>query len=311
MSAQPVLLIGTPLDPHIEAVAKGLEDRGVEAVVVDTLSFPDEPGIALTHRMDGITIDGRELSRPAAVYLRDIYAHPLAFLVDVAAEMDQDWRRVLVAFREKAHMLFPLLGRWAEQGVPLYNPMPADWLVTKAMQLAVLDRAGMPVPETVWTNDPERVRAFAQGRRVAYKPIAGGAATKELGPEDLTDERLETLRGAPVTFQELLEGDNYRVYCIDGEVVATLCVKSESLDYRQQEESIEQVDLPDETLKQCVEATSLLGLRWSGIDLKANADGALKFLELNPSPMFLGFDKRGGTNILDSLVGALASHSSV
>ena len=29
--------------------------------------------------------------------------------------------------------------------------------------------------------------------------------------------------------------------------------------------------VPDATLKQCVEATSLLGLRWSGIDLKAAA----------------------------------------
>ena len=39
----------------------------------------------------------------------------------------------------------------------------------------------------------------------------------------------------------------------------------------------------------------MLGLRWSGIDLKADAAGTLKFLELNPSPMFLGFDRNAGT----------------
>ena len=96
--------------------------------------------------------------------------------------------------------------------MPLYNPMPADWLLTKPMQIALLDRAGMPVPETIWTNDPDAVRRFAEGRRVAYKPVAGGAATKELGPEDLTEERLARSAGRPVTFQELLPGDNYRVY---------------------------------------------------------------------------------------------------
>jgi glutathione synthase/RimK-type ligase-like ATP-grasp enzyme len=292
----------------VKAVADGLEGRGVAAMTVDTLEFPEEPAISLGHRLDAITIDGLEIGRPASVYLRDIYAHPLAFGVDVAEEMDHDWRRVLIAFREKAHMLFPVLGRWAEQGVPMYNPMPADWLLTKPMQITLLDRAGMPVPETIWTNDPEQVRRFAEGRRVAYKPVAGGAATRELGPEDLTEERLRALRGAPVTFQELLPGDNYRVYVIDGEVVATIRVVSESLDYRQQEESIEQTTLPDETLKQCIEATSLLGLRWSGIDLKADAAGTLKFLELNPSPMFLGFDRKAGTGILDALVAALASH---
>jgi RimK-like ATP-grasp domain len=310
VTARPVVLVGSTLDPHVKAIADALEARGVTARIFDTLTFPEEPAISLGHRLDSITIDGDEIGRPASVYLRDVYAHPLAFMVDVAEEMDQDWRRTLIAFREKAHMLLPILGRWAEQDVPLYNPMPADWLLTKPMQITLLDRAGMPVPETIWTNDPAAVRRFAEGRRVAYKPVAGGAATKELGPEDLTEERLGTLRGAPVTFQELLPGDNYRVYVVDGEVVASIKVVSESLDYRQQEETIEQVSLEDETLKQCVEATSMLGLRWSGIDLKADAGGTLKFLELNPSPMFLGFDRRAGTGILDALVAALASHAS-
>jgi glutathione synthase/RimK-type ligase-like ATP-grasp enzyme len=92
-------------------------------------------------------------------------------------------------------------------------------------------------------------------------------------------------------------------------VVATIRVQSESLDYRQQEETIDAVTLPEETLALCVRATELLGLRWSGIDLKANSEGALKFLELNSSPMFLGFDRNAGTSVLDALVDALASHA--
>jgi glutathione synthase/RimK-type ligase-like ATP-grasp enzyme len=310
VSDRPVLLVGSPEDAHIGAVADGLQARGVEASIIDTLAFPESPAIALGERMDSITIDGRDLSHPVAIYLRDVYAQPLAVGVDVEDEMVQDWRRTLVAFREKAHVLFPLLARWAELGVPFYNPMSSDWKLSKPMQLSLLEHAGLPVPPTVWTNDPETVRRFAAGQRVAYKPVAGGAATQELGPEDLTDERLRTLRGAPVTFQKLLPGDNYRVYCLDGEVIATIRVGSQSLDYRQQEEVIEQTQLSDTIKKQCLKATEVLGLRWTGMDLKSDGDGNLQFLELNSSPMFLGFDHRAGTGILDALVAALAGHAS-
>lgn len=309
MSDRPVLVVGSPRDAHVEAVASALIERGVDAFVVDTLAFPESPAISLGDRLDAITVDGRDLGRPAAVYLRDVYTQALGVGVDLDEEMDQDWRTTLVALREKSHMLLPMLGRWSELGVPCYNGMTADWRLTKPMQLALLEGAGLPVPPTVWTNDPETVRRFAAGQRVAYKPVAGGAATRELEPGDLTDERLNMLRGAPVTFQKLLSGDNYRVYCLDGEVIATIRIGSQSLDYRQQEEVIEQAPLSDSIHEQCLQAAEVLGLRWTGMDLKADDDGNLQFLELNSSPMFLGFDRHAGTGILDAFVSALASHA--
>ena len=310
MSEGPIVLVGSPLDAHVDAITLGLREKDIDVVVADTLSFPEGPQISLGERSDSITIDGRRLGTPATVYVRDIYAHPLAFGVDVADEMEQDWRRTLVAFREKAQMLLPLLARWCDMGIPIYNPASNDWRHSKAFQLAALERAGLPVPATLWTNDPDEVRNFATGRRVVYKPVAGGAATRELRAEDLTPERLRALSGAPVTFQELLEGDNYRVYCLDGEVVASLRVVSEALDFRQNEEVIEETTLPGEVLEQCLKAAELVGMRWTGIDLRPDAAGTLKFLELNSSPMFLGFDARAGTKILDALVNRLASYAS-
>ena len=309
MSDRPVLVVGSALDPHVSAVAEGIADKGVEAVVVDGLEFPASPRITLGETLDSITVDDRPLDRIAAIYVRDIYSHPLSYGVDVAAEMEQDWHRTLVAYREKAHMLFGLLSRWSQMGIPVYNPRDTEWLQPKPVQIAVLEQAGLPVPETVWTNDPDVVQRFAQGRRVIYKPIAGGAATRELGPEDLTTQRLRALAGAPVTFQELLEGDNYRVYCIDGEAVASFRIVASSIDFRQNEEIVEQWDAPPHVVDQCVKATEVLGLRWGGIDLRAGADGALRFLEVNSSPMFLGFDARGGTNILGALVDHLVAHA--
>jgi glutathione synthase/RimK-type ligase-like ATP-grasp enzyme len=206
-------------------------------------------------------------------------------------------------------MLVPVLARWTELGVPMYNPARNDWRNSKGFQIAALSQAGLPVPRTLWTNDPEAVRRFADGKRVVYKPVAGGAATKELAPEDLTDERLRALSGAPVTFQELLDGDNYRVYCLDGRVIATIRVTSAAIDFRQNEEIVEETELPPEVLAQCLKAAEVIGMRWTGMDLRAHSDGTLRFLELNSSPMFLGFDARAGTKIRESLVGVLAAHA--
>jgi glutathione synthase/RimK-type ligase-like ATP-grasp enzyme len=298
------------MDGHVDAVKTGLEERGIDVFVLDSLSYPETLSISIGEKLGAITFEDRTIEKPAAIYVRDMYASPMSFGVDVADEMDADWHRTLVAFREKGQVLFSILARWCEMGVPAYNPTAPDWTHSKPFQLALLEKAGLPVPRTVWTNDPATVRAFADGGRVAYKPVAGGAATRELGPEDLTDERLRTLRGAPVTFQELLEGENYRVYVLDGEIAACLRVTSAALDYRQNDEVIEKATLPDEDLQQCLKAADVIGLRWTGIDLRRGGDGGLRFLELNPSPMFLGFDARAGTNVLGAFVDRLASHVS-
>lgn len=305
-----VVVVGSPRDPHVAAVAEGVEREGVETLILDGLSFPDRVRISLGERLDAITVEGRDVRDVAAVYVRDVYANPLSYGVDAATEMDEDWHRTLVAYREKAHMLLGLLSRWSQMGIPVYNPRSTEWVQAKPVQIAVLEQAGLPVPQTVWTNDPAVVQEFAAGRRVIYKPIAGGAATRELGPEDLTTERLRKLAGAPVTFQELLAGDNYRVYCIDGDAVASFRIVATAIDFRQNEEIVERHELAADVLDQCRRAVDALGLRWGGIDLRAGTDRTLRFLEVNSSPMFLGFDARGGTDILGALVGRLGAHAS-
>jgi glutathione synthase/RimK-type ligase-like ATP-grasp enzyme len=305
-SSREVLIVGSHEDAHVAAVARRLGELGVESFVVDTLAYPERTRISLTEALDGITVDGRFVGRPAAVYLRQLHAYPLAFGVDASEDMEADWRTTLIAFQEKATLLTGLLARWEALGVPFYNPPSADWRNSKPVQLCLLREAGLPVPESLWTNDAEAVQRFSTGRRVAYKPVAGGAATLELSATDLTPERLAALETAPVTFQELLPGEDVRVYVLDGEIIAAVRITSSALDFRQHEESIESITLPPEVARQCLRAAEVCGLRWTGMDLKRAQDGTLKFLELNSSAMFLGFDARAGTNILDHFAEALA-----
>lgn len=308
MRGGPVVLVGSALDPHVAAISERLAASGAEQAIVDAARFPDDLRITLGGGLDEIEVEDNRLGAPAAVYVRDLHSAPLSPWMDLDAEMQQNWRRTLVALREKAHVMFSLLARWAETGVPIYNPPAPEWRLSKPFQLALLRDAGLPVPETLWTNDPDRVREFAERRRIIYKPIAGGAATREVTSDHLTEERLAKLAGAPVTFQQLLPGDNYRVYCLDGEVIACHRITSEQIDFRQNEEIVEATSLPDDVLSDCLRATEILGLRWTGMDLKEDEEGCLRILELNSSPMFLGFDARSGTDVLGALVTALASH---
>ena len=305
-SSRPVLLVGAPADVHIAQVARRVEAEGVEALVLDTLGFPERTRLELSEDLSGITLNGRRLERPGAIFLRSYHAHPLTPGMDVDETMDEDWRTTLVALREKLTLMRGLVGRWEAQGVPIYNPLSTDWRTPKPVQLALLEHAGLPVPRTLWTNEPEAVRRFAAGQRVAYKPVQGGAATRELAPEDLTDERLATLAAAPVTFQQLMPGEDVRVYVLDGEILASVRIVSRALDFRQNEERVEPLELPPEVARQCLRATEVVGLRWTGMDLKRDASGTLRFLELNVSPMFLGFESRSGVDILGPLARRLA-----
>jgi glutathione synthase/RimK-type ligase-like ATP-grasp enzyme len=283
---------------------------GVAVAVLDSQRFPEETRMSLGPSLEDVRLAGAPLGLPAAVYLRGLYGTPISFDVDAASEMEEDWHTTLVAFREKGEFLAALLLRWEEARVPIYNPLGPSDRLRKPFQLARLAEAGFPIPDTLWSNDPADVRAFAARHgRVAYKPVAGGAATRELTAADLDDARLSALAGAPVTFQELLPGEDLRVFVLDGKVIAAFRISSSALDYRQNEESVDAFE-PDAALADtCLRATRLLGLRFTGMDLKRGADGALRVLELNPSPMFLGFDARGGTDVLGALARALAAHS--
>jgi len=306
MSQSPVVIVGPADDIHVTLVAERVRAAGVPAVVLSTDTFPAALRITFGDDLEDIAIDGAPL-RPACVYVRDLHAGPRAAAELAADTSGDDYWRAMAASRERSEMLMALVHRWEEIGIPMYNGMLRRPRITKPFQLALLRRAGLPVPETRWTNDAAEVRRFADGRRVAYKPVSGGAATQELLPTDLTDERLAALRAAPVTFQTLMSGEDVRVYVLDDEIIAAMRIVTRSLDFRGHEDRIERIALSDEVQQQCRRAASALGLRFTGMDLKRADDGTLRFLEANPSPMFVGFDERAGTEIGARLAARLAA----
>jgi hypothetical protein len=303
--AGPVVIVGPADDAHVVEVSRRVRALGADLLHVDAGRFPSALRITLGEDPGDVRIDGACV-RPSAVYVRHLgsgapYAAAVAGC-DSAVTRFRHW----LAGRERADILTGLIARWEFVGVPVYNGTAASLRVTKPFQLALLKAAGLPVPVTRWTNDAGEVRSLAAGVRVAYKPVSGGAPTRELVADDLTPSRLDLLDRAPVTFQTLLPGEDVRVYVLDGEVVASIGIDTDALDFRGHERRCVAIALPRNVRRQCVHAARVVGLRFTGMDLKRDADGILRFLELNASPMFLGFDARAGTDVAGCLAARLA-----
>jgi hypothetical protein len=302
----PIVLLGADDDEHIEAIASELQARGERPLLIDPRRFPRQLSVSLGAEMADIRIGDAAALVPRSVYVRSLYTDPLGYKSNVDQSMEKNWRRTSVALNERWHVLSSLLLRWSALGSRLYNSAECALPLTKPFQLALLRRAGLPVPHTLWTNDPAAVQEFCAKRGdTIYKPVHGGAHTRQLEPRDLEPARLARLGASPVCFQELLPGRNLRVYVVDERVVCALSVESEQLDFREVEPKVTAIELGPELERQCIEAARCLGLRFTGMDLREDAQGRPLFLELNSSPMFLGFEQLANVKIGTFLCDAL------
>jgi glutathione synthase/RimK-type ligase-like ATP-grasp enzyme len=305
----PIVIVGSLTDDHARAIHDGLRERGHEPFVLDAQRFPEDLSVSLGDAPDEIIIEGERIGRPPAAYVRSLYSSPGSFGVDVEQAMKDDWRRTSAVFRERTTLLSAILLRWEQFGTAMYNSTQQATNITKPYQIALLHAAGLPVPRTLWSNDPDAVRRFCTEHEAIYKPVAGGAATRRVEARDLEDERLAKLRSSPVCFQELLPGDDVRVYVIDGRVICALRIVTDAIDFRQNEQRIDVIELDAEVEQQCIRAAEVIGLRYTGMDIKGDREGRYKILELNPSAMFLGFEARTGVDIRGPLCDALLART--
>ena len=180
----PIVIVGSLSDAHVRAVQTGLIELGHEPWVIDTRDFPQNLPISVGHNTDTIVVRGQNIGKPSAVYVRSLYQDPIGYGVNIEDEMQDNWRRTMMAFRESSTLLTSILNRWERLGAPMFNPPSAQQNITKPYQISLLAEAGLPVPETLWSNDPIAVKAFCEHQECIYKPIMGGAATRKVSPED-------------------------------------------------------------------------------------------------------------------------------
>ncbi len=300
-----ILVIGSDRDFHARYILGELHRRGKTALYLDTMMFPEKLKMSLDP-MNQASHGVLRFADQASVALSEIqsvywrYHHGVFVSPEVEPELSS------MVYRENSSALGSLFRMMPH--VRWVNPVEAiEGHQYKPHQLALISQMGILIPDTLISNDPEAVKAFYEKHagKVIYKPVRGGAHTQMLTVQDLSDERLHELRHAPVQFQQYIAGENIRVYVV-GDALFAAEIRAETLDFRDQENApIVSIDLPEAIQHQCYQVAEALQYVFTGIDIRRTPEGEYFFLEGNPSPMFIHFEKQTEFPITQALTDLL------
>lgn len=194
---------------------------------------------------------------------------------------------------------------------------------SKPLQLTLARRLGFVLPRTVFTNDPDEVRALwdACGGAIVYKSMTQGVLGQSLQKSVYTNRvtaehlaRADLLDNAPGLFQEEIPKSADLRITVIGDRVFPVEIRSQSdadatVDWRRGEvprmEHVP-VDLPKPVEAACLALNRVLGLHYSAIDMVATPDGGLVFLEINPSGQFGWIQSVTGLPLIETLADLLA-----
>jgi hypothetical protein len=292
-----VLLVTHSADHFtVDRVHAGIVQRGRQPIRLDTDRFPADLQLTTRAGPRGLSLRLRTAGEPptevpigsvGAVWMRRIFGPPRPTGLD-DFEADQCVRESRAALEG----FLSALGTadWLD---PLPRVREAE---NKIVQLREAQRAGLRVPRTITSNDPDEVRALwaaCSGQLVAkmLTPVArtmgappAAVYTHTLGEEDLED--LGGLALSPMIFQERIDKvRELRVVYVAGRCFTGSLDAAED-DWRARAPSAGspwRVDqLPDDEAARLGQLMRALGLRFGVADVLRAADGSHWFLEVNP-----------------------------
>lgn len=318
-----ILIVSEADDPHAIAVAWALRRKGHVCEMLFTPDFPTCLGLSMGIGADG---SGHTLMRGPGI--DD---------VDQSAPFDTIWLRRpggaelpedmhpgdrVVASRQCEAFLAAAVA-FLDQGAGTFwvNPLWTDATSRrKPTQLRAARKAGLTIPETLFSNDPVEIREFLRkhGGTVAHKLLEPAswlaedeegahvfaAYTVPVSEEQLPDD--ETLRLCPGIFQPFVDkAFEIRVSAM-GDFLVAARIDSQSdtraaTDWRvgQLHVDMDPYELPDEIARGCRRLMRDLGLAAGALDFIVTPGGEHVFLEVNPQGQFLFLETRAGLPLLD------------
>lgn len=273
-----------------QPVAEAIRRRGARPWLLESDRYPGELGLSWRGPQQGWLElpEGRlPLAELGAIWnRRDV----------VGTRLPQDWPADL---REVTRKEASTLLHGALHDSPAFWVDPPSAVLrarSKGLQLPLARRAGLEVPATLESNDPEAVRAFAQahpGGIIAkmyndFRMGDGTVYTNVLGPEDLA--ALDSLQTCPMIFQEAIpKARELRVVTVG---LRTFAAALETRELAGAEQDWRRVgaetvhlwrpfELPDAVSRALLALHDALGTQYGSADFIQTPDGRLVFLENN------------------------------
>jgi hypothetical protein len=313
-----ILIISFPDDMHAYALIWALARKGVPCRFWSTESFPERQRVTVRMSNSKDTqVDVASLGsmlRFDTVWLRHVT--PPQSVSEKLAPSDRS-----MALSEAKRCVDGALAVMAPNAAWINPPETRRLSNVKAHQLEVARKVGLVIPETIISNDPVEIRAFAREHHgdIIYKPFAPATwrdsekgtlwrlFTAALSPEILNQETAMT--SCPGIYQARLakRADVRVVFFGDTFYGARICSQATeegTLDFRsdlRQRAPLEAYPITATTYDQCNEFRKQLGLLHGSFDFVEQPDGTLIFLEINEMGQFLWLEEKvPGLPLLDA-----------
>ena len=284
-----MLVAGGQLDPNIGRLLRRLLTRRME--FRDVLVGPElHPRVILDVRTAHLYLNG-ELIEPSAGFVRH----------DVFLQQTQGSPYVAAASLNWFHAVRGWLS--SRPNIRCLNRRSELIESNKLRNLQLARDAGLPIPETVITNDFSSAQELFHTAQLIQKPVAGGEFTTDLGTLCEKSRTQPPIAKYPRFIQERLGRPELRVYRI-GDTVFAFFLSSEDLDYREQNRvTIQLGQVPREIADRFLSLCEKLGLDFAAGDfMKRPHDGEYCFLEVNSQPMFAAFDIATDGRLCDAII---------
>lgn len=300
-----VLIIGSEEEEHSKWIYNKLESMHEDVCYFDSREYPKN--INISWSPDSPKIEGHIRINNQKIPLDEIKGFYWRWFYGIQYETLKDGANTNflsnMVYRERQSSLNSFFASFEScNWVNSYKAV--EMHKHKAFQTNIMSRNGIRMPKTLITNDSNSLMEFYEknNKNIIYKPVLGGAYTKILSDDDFSQENLETLKISPVQFQEKIEGIDVRIYAMGDEIFAAE-MHSNTLDFREDNRAqIIPVDIPEKVSEDCKKILKLLDLTYSGIDARKTENGEYVFIEANPAPMFIHFEKMTGYPITENLI---------
>lgn len=301
-----IVFCGYADDPPLQLALEAAAAMGVDHVLVDQRHAAHHDLVAT---VSDAGVDGVLTVAGTQIRLGDVgavYARPLT------TPEPADRRE-----RERAHALDAAFVEWTDAAdcLVVSRPSAMQSNASKPFQAQEIAAAGLAVPETLVTSDPDAVREFWRRHgAVVFKSVSGIRSIVHRLDEARAGS-LDRVRDLPTQFQAVVEGVDVRAHVV-GERVFAAEIRSRAVDYRYAVRDglaaeVVAVELPDDVASRCVALSARLDLPFSGVDLRRRPDGTYVCFEVNPMPGYSYFEGETGQPISVALVELLAGKTGV
>lgn len=293
-----------------ELVREAVEERGVETHVVDVGDWPGNGPVEHPVAGDACVFDEPIPFEEVTGVFSMIQSVFPSFLPEYDWFDEKPNRVAHRQLREWQRLFRSVIGVFEERGARVtISPSETYWNRHRPWMLERYRRNGVPVPETTFTNDPDRVVEFVETHSKAIvQGVNGGGKPELVRPSDLEPDRLGKLAAAPIKLQEYAPGTDTRAYVVDGEFAGMVRYEYDADAISLKSSTVDQDDLgstaisPDPELRETVvRAGELSPSPFTVVDVRLTDDGEYAVLESNTPGRFAGHDTAGVTNVSDQL----------